>query len=279
MTTPVIRTEGLVKRYQENTAVDGLDLTVASGEIFGFLGPNGAGKTTTCRILTTLTKPTGGRAWVSGHDVVREPEAAKRGMGLSPQHTNVDPDLTVAENLKLHAKLHRMPGADAARRIDEMLAFAGLSDRRDALSRVLSGGLKRRLLIARAMLHQPRVLFMDEPTVGLDAASRRDLWDLIRRSRSAGAAVFLTTHYIEEAEQLCDRVGIIDGGRLIALGTPAQLLERTGRVVAEVGGEARFFEDRSRAAEYAAGRTADVLIRRANLEDVFIQLTGRKVAS
>ncbi len=282
MTTPAIRTEGLIKRYRETTAVDGLDLSVESGEIFGFLGPNGAGKTTTCRILTTLTRPTAGRAWVSGHDVVLQPAAAKGGMGLAPQHTNVDPDMTVEENLKLHAKLHNMSRDQTRARIGKLLDFAGLDGRRDTLTRVLSGGLKRRLLIARAMLHQPRVLFMDEPTVGLDAASRRDLWELIRKSRQTGVTVFLTTHYIEEAEQLCDRVGVIDQGRLIALGTPAQLLEKAGRVVAEVGGpggRTHFFEDRNQAAEFAAGRAADVLIRSANLEDVFIRLTGRKVTS
>jgi ABC-2 type transport system ATP-binding protein len=282
MNQPIIRTSGLVKRYRDIQAVDGLDLAVGQGEIFGFLGPNGAGKTTTCRILTTLTKPTAGQAWVSGHDVVKEATAAKRGMGVAPQHTNIDPDLTVEENLKLHAKLHGLHRSHARERIDTLLAFTGLIQRRKTMAKVLSGGLKRRLLIARAMLHEPRVLFMDEPTVGLDAASRRDLWELIQKSRKTGVTVFLTTHYIEEAEHLCDRVGIIDQGRLIALGTPAELLAKTGRVVVQIGGpggDTAFFDDRLTAADYAAEQKGDVLIRSANLEDIFIQLTGRKVMS
>jgi ABC-2 type transport system ATP-binding protein len=278
----VICTQGLLKKYGRLTAVDGLDLEVAGGEIFGFLGPNGAGKTTTCRILTTLTKPTAGKALVHGRDVVQDPVGAKGGMGLVPQHLNVDPDLTVYENLKLHGMLHGMSAGRREERITAMLEFAGLSDRRGRLAKGLSGGLKRRLMIARALLHEPRVLFLDEPTVGLDAHTRRRTWDLIRRSNRAGVTVFLTTHYIEEAENLCRRVGIIHQGRLIALDSPQNLLARTGRVVVEdvrgTDGEARFFESRSQAAAYAAGRREDLVIRSSNLEDVFISLTGRKVA-
>ena len=277
---PAIRIESLVKRYGPVTAIDGLDLRVEPGEIFGFLGPNGAGKTTTVRILTTLTKPDAGRAVVFGFDVVKEAVAAKRQIGVCPQQTNVDAELSAYENLKLHGLLHGMPSRLRERRIRKLLEFTGLSERRKDQAKVLSGGLKRRLMIARALLHEPRILFLDEPTVGLDPQTRRRLWDLIRAGHRAGATIFLTTHYIEEAERLCHRVGIIDQGRLIALDSPAALLERVGRVVVEDvgrGGGLDFFDNRGKAAAHAAGLEGDVIIRAANLEDVFIRLTGRRV--
>ena len=168
MDTPAIEIKNLVKHYGKVKAVDGLDLTVHPGEIFGFLGPNGAGKTTTVRIMTTLTKPDEGEARVFGHDVVKEAVAAKSMIGVCPQQTNVDAELSVYENLKLHGLLHRMNPALRESRIDELLDFTGLADRRKAQAKVLSGGFKRRLMIARALLHQPRILFLDEPTVGLD---------------------------------------------------------------------------------------------------------------
>lgn len=281
MAAAAIEIENLVKHYGRVKAVDGLDLSVRPGEIFGFLGPNGAGKTTTVRILTTLTKPDSGAARVFGHDVVNEAVAAKSMIGVCPQQTNVDGELSVYENLKLHGLLHRMDPAKRESRIGELLEFAELADRRKAQAKVLSGGLKRRLMIARALLHEPRILFLDEPTVGLDPRTRRRLWELIQASHRTGATIFLTTHYIEEAEKLCHRVGIIDQGRIIALDTPAALLERVGRVVVECAGEndgMTFFENREKAAAHAAGLQGDVLIRAANLEDVFIRLTGRRVS-
>ena len=280
MGTAVIEIQGLSKSYGKTRALRGLDLSVERGEIFGFLGPNGAGKTTTCRILTTLTKPTAGRASVSGFDVVSQPVQAKSGMGVVAQHTNVDGELSVYANLQLHGMLHHMPVAHREQRIDELLEFVGLDERREDMVRRLSGGLKRRLMIARALLHEPKVLFLDEPTVGLDAQTRRRIWDLIRRSHQAGVTIMLTTHYIEEAEYLCHRVGIIDDGKLIALDSPANLLANTGsHVVEEVDGQGRcwFFESREKASEHAAVIKATVIIRRANLEDVFIRMTGRRV--
>ena len=177
-------------------------------------------------------------------------------IGVCPQHTNVDAELSVYENLKLHGLLHRMNPPSAGVADNELLEFTGLADRRKAQAKVLSGGFKRRLMIARALLHQPRILFLDEPTVGLDPQTRRRLWELIQASHRSGATIFLTTHYIEEAEKLCHRVGIIDQGRIIALDTPAALLERVGRVVVECAGEEdgmTFFEDRDQAAAHAAG--------------------------
>ena len=273
--------EDLTRVYDGIRAVDCLNLEVRNREIFGFLGPNGAGKTTTCRILTTLTKPSAGRALVSGFDVVKSPVNAKRGVGVVPQYLNVDGELYARENLMLHAMLHRIKRRHADQRIEEMLEFVELTDRASSLVSTFSGGMKKRLMIARALLHNPKVLFMDEPTVGLDPQTRRKIWSLIRRINQEGATVFLTTHYIEEAEVLCDRVGIIDFGRLIALDTPKRLLEKTGKFVVESltdkETEAKFFECREEAGRFAASSTDDVAVRKSNLEDVFIQLTGRRV--
>ncbi|MDY7033633.1 MAG: ATP-binding cassette domain-containing protein [Thermodesulfobacteriota bacterium] len=279
---PVILTERMTKLYGDITAVDNLNLEVVEGEVFGFLGPNGAGKTTTCRILTTLTKPSSGRAFVSGFDVVTEPVKAKRGIGVVTQYQNLDGELTAYENLKLHGMLYGMEGKERKGRIAKLLQYVELEDRSSSRVSTFSGGMKRRLMIARALLHQPKVLFLDEPTVGLDAQTRRNIWALIRKINQEGATVFLTTHYIEEAEMLCDRVGIIDQGILIALDDPEQLLKVAGNIVVETlsddGPRAKFFQNRDEASEFAASSNEDVIVRKSNLEDVFIQLTGRRVA-
>ena len=280
---PVIKTDRLTKVYNSLTAIENLDLEVVQGELFGFLGPNGAGKTTTCRILTTLTKPSSGRAFVSGFDVMAEPVKAKRGIGVVTQYQNLDGELTAYENLKLHGMLYGMDGKERKDRILKLLQYVELEDRSFSRVSTFSGGMKRRLMIARALLHKPKVLFLDEPTVGLDAQTRRNVWALIRKIRQEGATVFLTTHYIEEAEILCDRVGIIDQGVLIALDGPEQLLKMAGKIVVEPlsddGSRARFFQDRQEANAFAASFNEDVVVRKSNLEDVFIQLTGRRVAN
>ena len=281
----MIRLEGLTKYYGEIRAVHSLSFSVARGEVFGLLGPNGAGKTTTIRMLTTLTKPSSGRAWVAGHDVVKEPLAVKRSIGIAPQHLNLDGELTARENLEFHGRLYHMPRSERRRRIQELLAFVELQDRADDLVENFSGGMKRRLLIARALLHSPEVLFLDEPTVGLDPATRRKIWDLIRSLRAQGRTVLLTTHYIEEAEQLCDRVGIIDRGELIALDSPANLKRELGSFAVEVyhagRAERSFFPTREEALEYGAEHArceaCDFSVRETNLEDVFIELTGRRL--
>jgi len=235
-------------------------------------------------MLTTLTKPTSGRAWVAGYDVVAEPLAVKRSIGIAPQHLNLDIELTARENLEFHGKLYHMPHHERERRISELLAFVELEKRADDLVEGFSGGMKRRLLIARALMHRPRVLFLDEPTVGLDPATRRKIWDLIRNLRSEGVTVLLTTHYIEEAEQLCDRVGIINEGQLIALDSPTNLKRKLGNFAVEVYhagmAERRFFPTREEALEYGAKHArceaCDFSVRETNLEDVFIELTGRR---
>ncbi|MGK5550209.1 ATP-binding cassette domain-containing protein [Actinomadura kijaniata] len=220
---PAIRTWDLRKSYRGIEAVRGIDLTVDQGEMFGFLGPNGAGKTTTIAMLCTLAVPTGGRAEVAGHDTRREPDRVRHAIGLVFQETTLDGDLTAAENLRFHADLYALPRATLPARIDAMLDLLGLLDRRDDFVRTFSGGMRRRLEIARGLLHEPRVLFLDEPTLGLDPQARRLVWDHLARVRERRATtLFVTTHYLEEAER-CDRIAIIDGGRVVALGTPAGL--------------------------------------------------------
>ncbi|NOY44723.1 MAG: ABC transporter ATP-binding protein [Deltaproteobacteria bacterium] len=276
-----VEARGLVKRFGRVRALDGLDLRLRTGEIYGFLGPNGAGKTTTIRILTGLLRPDRGEARVGGADVVRNPVAAKAQIGVVSQQLNLDPDLTVAESLELHGILHGMPRAERRARARELLEFAGLADRAGSLGRTLSGGMKRRVTIVRALLHEPRILFLDEPTVGLDPATRRRLWDLIRSVNRRGVTVLLTTHYIEEAEFLCHRVGILDRGRLIEEGTPRELLEGLGEyavdLVEEGGTRTRFFPTREAALAFLRQDRAGAGLRRTNLEDLFLQRTGRRV--
>lgn len=277
----LIRIRGLTKEYGDIRAVDELDLEIEKGEIFGLLGPNGAGKTTTVRMLTMLTRPTAGEAWIAGYEVQRDLARVRHAIGVVPQHMNLDQELTARENLELHGRLYKIPRAERRRRIEELLSFVELTDRAGELVSRFSGGMKRRLMIARALLHRPQVLFLDEPTVGLDPQTRRRMWDLIRQMNRDGVTVLLTTHYIEEAEALCHRVGIMDRGKLIALGTPAELKERVGRYVVESlnGGETSYtlFPTREEALKFAGSLRDGVVIRETSLEDVFIQLTGRRV--
>jgi ABC-2 type transport system ATP-binding protein len=219
----VILTQNLTKKYKDFCAVEDLNLQVDSGEIFGFLGPNGAGKTTTIRVLTTLAKPTSGTVWITGYDLTKEPDKVKRVIGVVQQHLTLDLDLNVKENMELHARLHHIRGSERKQRISELIDYVGLTAQSKRMVPDLSGGMKKAAMIARALIHRPKVLFLDEPTVGLDVQMRRRIWDLIRRLNSDGTTIFLTTHYIEEAEALCNRVGIVNEGRLIALGKPAEI--------------------------------------------------------
>jgi len=275
----MIHIDGLVKKYGDRLVVDGLSLEIAKGEVFGLLGPNGAGKTTTIRMLTVLTKPTAGTIMIDGCD--HGEQCIKAVIGVVPQHFNLDIELTAWENLELHGRLHHMPAEVRRQRIAELLEYVELSDRAHDMVQKFSGGMKRRLMIARALLHQPKVLFLDEPTVGLDPQVRRRLWELIRRLKGEGLTVLLTTHYIEEAESLCQRVAILEKGKLIALDTPAALCQRLGAYVVEWdepdGFKTKFFAERVLAAEFAATLTTTTTLRQTNLEDAFVELTGRKV--
>ncbi|MFT3960468.1 ABC transporter ATP-binding protein [Propionivibrio sp.] len=220
----MIRVHAASKRYGTRAALDGVELSVGAGEIFGLLGPNGAGKSTLVGLMATIKRPSAGCIRVGGHDTVREPEAVRRLIGLVFQENNLDRELTARQNLAFQARLHRLDAAAA--RVAAMLDRLGLTEHADRPVEDFSGGMRRRLVIGRALLTGPRVLLLDEPTTGLDPAIRRDLWTLVRQIRDAGCTVVLTTHYVEEAEALCDRVAILRRGRVVAQGTPAALRAR-----------------------------------------------------
>ena len=231
-----IQVEGLVREFKGGVrAVDGIDLYVAEGEIYGFLGPNGAGKSTTVKVLTTLLPPSAGRATVAGYDVAKEGAKVRASIGVALQDVALDPMLTGREHMRLQGGLQGIPRSERTRRGDELLERVGLSDAADRRSKTYSGGMKRRLDLALALLHNPRILFLDEPTTGLDVQSRTALWDEVERlAREEGTTVFLTTQYLEEADVLADRVGIIDRGTIVAEGTPAELKAQVAKPTVEV---------------------------------------------
>ncbi|MCX6653034.1 MAG: ATP-binding cassette domain-containing protein [Methanomassiliicoccales archaeon] len=225
----VIEAKALTKKFGKFVAVDSLSLTVEEGEIFGLLGPNGAGKTTTIKMLTTLLIPTSGRAIVAGFDVVKRPEEVQAIIGYVPQLLSAEGSITGYENLLIFAKLYDVPKAERQERVRHALQIMGLTDAADKLVRQYSGGMVRRLEIAQSALHKPKVMFMDEPTVGLDPLARRTVWELVRElRRESNATIVLTTHIMEEAQSLCDRVGIMHRGKLVAIGTPDELIASTG---------------------------------------------------
>lgn len=226
-TTPAIECRGLVVRYGDVVALDGLDLTVPEGICFGLLGPNGAGKTTTVSVLTTLRRPDAGVARLLGRDAVTERDAVRSSVGLVFQESTLDPELTPREHLDLYARLYHLEGR--RQRVDEILALVGLADEAERRTRGFSGGMKRRLEIGRGLLHEPRVLFLDEPTLGLDVASRAGIWEHLRVLRAAGnTTIFLTTHYMEEADRMCDAVAIVDRGKVVVVGSPEDLKRDLG---------------------------------------------------
>ncbi|MGZ8666423.1 MAG: ATP-binding cassette domain-containing protein [Solirubrobacterales bacterium] len=226
---PAIVVEGLERAFGEVLAVQGVDLEVAEGEIYGFLGPNGAGKTTTVRMLTTLLLPTGGRATVAGHDVVAEAREVRRTIGVALQEAALDPLMTGRELIRLQATLQGIPTDEGKRRADDLLDRVGLVHAANRRVGTYSGGMKRRLDLAAALVHEPRVLFLDEPTTGLDPVSRKSIWEEVSSLNREGTTVFLTTQYLEEADQLANRVGIIDRGRIVAEGTPTSLKADLGK--------------------------------------------------
>jgi len=276
----MIEVSGLIKHYGKIKAVDSLSFRIERGSVFGLLGPNGAGKTTTMRMLTTLSKPDAGKCLIGGCDVVSNPLAVKRLMGAVHQENNLDRELTAYENLLIYSMLHEVPKREE--KIRSCLRLVDLWDRRDSVVTRFSGGMQRRLLIARSLLTEPPVLFLDEPSVGLDPQIRRQIWDIIRKTRIDGRTVVITTHYIEEAEALCDLVGILDKGSLIALDTPDNLKATVGEYIVElVNGDGKLIQhlckDREEANAVALRTDCGVTIRKSNLEDVFIKLTGERI--
>ena len=277
----MIELDTLVKTYGQIKALDGLTLSVEDSELFAFLGPNGAGKTTAIRILNGLTAITSGRVEINGLDSIKHPLAVKRLCGLVSQHINLDGELTVAENLEIHGRLYGMEKSLRLKRQKELLDYVEMADRSDSFVKTLSGGQKRRIMIARSLLHQPRLLFLDEPTAGLDPAIRRRIWGLIKKVRKDGVTVFLTTHYIEEAEFLADRVAFIHHGRLVCQGSPTEIMSILGNwAVDRFDGsriETKYFQTREEASRYVIDGSLQFTLRRVNLEDAFLSLTGERV--
>jgi len=302
--------EGLARTFKEIHAVDGIDLEISPGEIYGFLGPNGAGKSTTVHMLTTLLPPTGGRATVAGFDIVRDGASVRSRIGAALQETALDPFLSGREHLRLQASLHGIRGTRRLELQDELLSRVGLTQAADRKVRTYSGGMKRRLDLALSLIHDPSILFLDEPTTGLDPQSRAALWQEVGRlAREEGVTVFLTTQYLEEADVLADRVGIIDHGRIVAEGTPAELKAEIGRSTVEIVPEqsrdgerlstilSRFgtetaarpgaaavqldgrgsLADVVRALDQEDLRAAAINLHSPSLDDVFLAKTGRKL--
>ncbi|MBQ8643510.1 MAG: ABC transporter ATP-binding protein [Candidatus Methanomethylophilaceae archaeon] len=276
----IVEVSDLIVRFGDFTAVDGISFHVKRGEIFGFLGPNGAGKTTTIRTITTIQKQTSGSVTIDGYDSSDEYLEARKRIGIAQQHISLDKDLSVRQNLKHHALLHKIPKAEIIPRIEETASILELDDYMDKKIGDLSGGWKRKAAIICSIIHRPSILFLDEPTAGLDTRSRHMLWELVRGLNRDGTTIFLTTHYIEEAEALCDRVGIINHGKLVAIGTVPELISRVGKVAVEMtenDGKMKvdYFSDRESAKVFADG-LGDVYytVRRTTLEDVFLELTG-----
>jgi len=278
----ILEVKSLSKRYADKTVVDNIDLKIKEGEFWGLLGPNGAGKTTTIKLLTGLTKPESGDILYFGESFFSFPKQAKKLIGVVPQQSNLDRDLTAFENLNLHAILHAIPKKQRVEKIDQALEFAGLLDYKNKQAKTFSGGMKRRLVIVRSLLHDPKILFLDEPTVGLDPQIRRSLWDLVLKvNQVKKTAILLTTHYIEEAEKLCRQVKIINAGTVIANDTPDTLKKKVGHYVLETIQEDRhedlFFHTKSEALEKLKEINSDAKVREVTLEDVFIKLTGRRI--
>ncbi len=276
----MIKIINLHKNYKDIKALKGISLHVKKGELFAYLGPNGSGKTTTIRILTGLTKASSGDAFINGFHVEKQGLQSKRQCGLAPQAINLDRELTVKENLYIHGRLFNMSKKEISNKTDELLEYIELTDRSDSIVKSLSGGMKRRVMIARALLHSPEVLFMDEPTVGLDPSIRKRIWELLKRIQAEGSTVFLTTHYIEEAEFLADRVAFIDEGKVTALDNPKKLKSSIGKWAVDeiIRGHitTSFYESGDAAKSYTNKRKGAFTIRRVNLEDAFISIVGKK---
>ncbi len=305
MSDYIIKAENLVKRFGKLVAVDDVSFSVAPGEIFGFLGPNGAGKTTTINILCTLAKPTSGRAVINGFDVVRQQSQVRQSIGLVFQDPSLDERLSGLQNLRFHAMVYNMPASIRGQRMEQMLKMVELWERRHSEVRTYSGGMKRRLELARGLLHRPKVLFLDEPTLGLDPQTRRRIWEYILEMRqNEGTTIFLTTHYMDEAEK-ADRIAIIDYGKIVAMDTPENLKKIVGQDIISVK-----TEDNDKATQelrlryqieakqdgsgltfevangeeflptFIKGLSTKILsvsLRRPSLDDVFLKLTGREI--
>lgn len=263
----------------KNKALDDVSLTIDTGEFFGLLGPNGAGKTTLISILSTLLLPTEGEVRINGEKLTRQRRDIKRKLSLITQHDSLRSDMTLDEIMELQARLYFLNVRQARERSAELLEFCGLADHRNKTVRKLSGGMKRKLMLCRALLTRPEILILDEPTIGLDPASRRQMWDLLRTLNRQGMTILLTTHYIDEAQFLCGRIALIEKGRAARLDTPANLIRELGEVaIDEFDGDhtkSAFFREKEEALAYASGLNNKFMLRSTTLEDVFLNVVGR----
>jgi ABC-2 type transport system ATP-binding protein len=273
----MIAYSNVTKKYGALAAVSDFTLRIERGGFFGLLGPNGAGKTTLLRMTTTLTAPDSGVISIDGEPVGRNSTGAKRRLGIVPQYSNLEGELSALQNLEYHGRLYAMPRSLRRSRAAELLEFAGLYDRKNDRAKTFSGGMQRKLMIVKALMHEPDILLLDETTVGLDAAWRRRIWDLLRELHGRGLTILLTTHYLEEAETLCSRVGVIDRGTLKLTGTPAEIINAAGSFVVEYYADGQtaqsFHGSRGEALAQAAVLGREAKVREASLEDVFIKLT------
>ena len=277
----MIEIRNLTKRFGDFTAVNDLNLRIESGEFFGLLGPNGAGKTTTISMLSTVLLPTSGEILIDGKKLDRKDSAEKRKLSIITQEYSMRQDMTMDEVMEYQGRLYYMKKKEILRKSDELLEFAGLIDYRHRVVRYLSGGMKRKLMICRALLTDPEILLLDEPTAGMDAISRRQMWNLLRQLHSRNITILLTTHYIDEAQSLCERVALINQGRLDTIDTPQALIDALGAFAVDLTTEeklvSRYFKERDEAIAYLKTLEGDATLRNSTLEDVFVERIGRRL--
>ena len=275
----MIELNGLTKQYGGFTAVDHLDLRIETGEFFGLLGPNGAGKTTTISMLSTLILPTAGEVRIDGNKLTRNTAALRRKLSVVTQEYSMRQDMTMDEVMEYQGRLYFMPKKLIRQRTEELLDFCGLLEYRRRTVRKLSGGMKRKLMVCRALLTQPEILLLDEPTAGMDALARRQMWQLLRKLNGQNLTILLTTHYMEEAENLCDRVGLMYGGKLEEIDTPKHMIEQFGKYAvdrpSDDGVQSSFFHTKEEAVQFLSDTKEDMSLRHTTLEDVFLDKVGK----
>lgn len=278
----MIELQNLTKKFEHFTAVDSINLRIETGEFFGLLGPNGAGKTTTIGMLSTLLLPTSGEIRIDGELLTRKRQDLKRKVSVITQEYSMRQDMDMHEIMEYQGRLYFMPVKQIRARTEELFAFAGLTDHRRKTIRKLSGGMKRKLMVCRALLTEPEILLLDEPTAGMDAISRRQMWGLLRQLNEQGLTILLTTHYIEEAQSLCNRVALMNGGKLNEIDTPAHLIENLGAYAIDEtlpdGMHSRYFHERSEAIACLSSLTGQCTLRDTTLEDVFVEQIGKRLS-
>ncbi len=278
----MIELKNLTKTFEDFTAVDSLNLQIASGEFFGLLGPNGAGKTTTIGMLSTLLLPTKGEILINGERLTRKRQDIKRKVSVITQEYSMRQDMDMNEIMEYQGRLYFIPVKQIRARTEELFQFAGLTEHRYKTIRKLSGGMKRKLMVCRALLTEPEILLLDEPTAGMDAISRRQMWNLLRQLNEQGLTILLTTHYIEEAQALCHRVALMNGGKLNDVDTPAHLIDKLGAYAVDVlspdGVHSRYFSEREQAIAYLSGLEGQCTLRDTTLEDVFVEQAGKRLS-